>query len=164
MHRKSLEAAHQLTSGDESNKDDDDEPGGGNNGGHSSGDETDEHIHPDDDHHKREPKISSNKPQQQHHHSHLLHLPGPTPTSSAQQQHDASSYMAITNYAAQLQQQRSSVTTINPTDDFRLNSVAELRAKAAEHQARIAGFGIQQQPPPQRDGEFLISSDSSSSF
>lgn len=163
MHRKSLEAAHQLTSGDESNKDDDDEPGGGNNGGHSSGDETDEHIHPDDDHHKREPKISSNK--QHHHYHHLLHLPGPTPTSSAPPQHDASSYMSITNYAAQLQQQRSSVTTLNPTDDFRLNSVAELRAKAAEHQARIAGFGIQQQPQPQqRDGEFLISSDSSSSF
>lgn len=174
MHRKSLEAAHQLTSGDESNKEDDDENGGGSGGGngggaregndrdgggaHSSGDEQDKSS--------REPNKASSKMSPTnpagHHLSHLHH----TPTS------EAGTYMA-SYAAAQLHHARS------PVDDFRMNSVAELRAKAAEHQARIAGgFSVshhhqqqlqqhlqqqQQQQQAQRDGEFLISSDSSSS-
>ena len=182
MHRKSLEAAHQLTSGDESNKEDDDENGGvgaggggggsgggpaeGNGrdgGGHSSGDEQDkrEAIGSNKGNNKLSPSTNAASG---HHLSHLHH----PPTS------EASTYMA-SYAAAQLHH-----ATRSPVDDFRMNSVAELRAKAAEHQARIAGgFTVshhhqqqlqqhlqqqqQQQQQTQRDGEFLISSDSSSS-
>ena len=207
MHRKSLEAAHQLTSGDESNKEEDDENGGGgsgertrdsgngpNDGGdHSSGDEQQQekssHQHMNsgisrestsigvnNKRNKLSPNaaIQSSASSGQHQHpssAHLSHLHGTsvqhTPTSS-----EASTYMA-SYAAAQLHH-----ATRSPVDDFRMNSVAELRAKAAEHQARIAGgFSVshhhqqqlqhlqqqQQQQQQQRDGEFLISSDSSSS-
>ena len=181
MHRKSLEAAHQLTSGDESNKEDDDEHGGGGRGargddgndgngrdeaGHSSSDEQDKI--------NREPGSKGGKLASPHINqtttssatSLLSHLPPSSETNT---------YMA-SYAAAQLHHARS------PVDDFRMNSVAELRAKAAEHQARIAGgFTVShhhqqqlhlhqqqqqqqhQQQREQRDGEFLISSDSSSS-
>ena len=130
MHRKSLEAAHQFTSGDESNKDNDYD----DDGGHSSGDEND-----------KVRRGSSGK---------KLSITNHPPESEL-------------NYTASYQINGRTI------DDFRMNSVAELRAKAAEHQARIAGAlpavshhqtqPIQQQHAlPQREGEFLISSDSSS--
>lgn len=151
MHRKSLEAAHQLTSGDESNKEDDEDNAGARSGGgkgaNSSGDERE----------KRDPAA---KKQHQHNAHNLIHS-APATSSS-----ETSSYM--TSYAG---------LHGRSADDFRMSSVAELRAKAAEHQARIAGgFSVshhhhqqlqqlhhQQQQMQQRDGEFLISSDSSSS-
>lgn len=181
MHRKSLEAAHQLTSGDESNKEDDEENGTGGHGertrdsgtgpndgrDHSSGDEQpDKNREPSGNNSKRNSKHSPVGIQAtgQHQHGHLPHLHQHPATST-----EASTYMA-SYAAAQLHHARS------PVDDFRMNSVAELRAKAAEHQARIAGgFSVshhhqqqlhlqqQQQQTQQRDGEFLISSDSSSS-
>ena len=136
MHRKSLEAAHQLTSGDESNKDNDDDE----DGGHSSGDENGEPKNRQSPVHK---KTSANQA---------------TPSQ--------------VNYTASYQ-----INGRAAVDDFRMNSVAELRAKAAEHHARLASLNQptlqhpqpqhppqQQQQQPQREGEFLISSDSSSSF
>ncbi|KAI9564300.1 putative visual system homeobox 2 [Daphnia sinensis] len=177
MHRKSLEAAHQLTSGDESNKEDDEENGGGGHGertrdsgtgpndgrDHSSGEEQPDKTNREPNGNKHNSKHSPGGIQTsgQHQHGHLSHLHPPT-------SNEASTYMA-SYAAAQLHHARS------PVDDFRMNSVAELRAKAAEHQARIAGgFSVshhhqqqlhlqQQQQQQQRDGEFLISSDSSSS-
>ena len=184
MHRKSLEAAHQLTSGDESNKDDnddDDDPTvGGVEGGdagvdcsHSSGDENtigdpkDQLMSPLRDA-KKNPAASVNHP--------LLQ-----PLQQNQHHHLAPSSQSEAHYTASYQINGRSI------EDFRMNSVAELRAKAAEHQARVAlnqvplqVHSIQQhhqqqsqqqqqarilhpQPQPQRDGEFLVSSDSSSS-
>ena len=186
MHRKSLEAAHQLTSGDESNKEDDDEhhDGPGNNptsrtegnamraGNDETGDEQDKSHGSSQPNVKPSAKLPSpaaNHPVSALNPAHpLAHHLHPTPTSEA-----AGSYMA-SYAAAQLHH-----ATRSPVDDFRMSSVAELRAKAAEHQARLAGAGFSighhhlphpvvqqsaQQQQSQRDGEFLISSDSSSSF
>lgn len=174
MHRKSLEAAHQLTSGDESNKEDDEESGAANNSDGRANNRGDSETN--DEHDKslggksngeKLPSPPANHPATLNHP--LAHHLQQTPATS-----DAS-YMA-SYAAAQLHH-----ATRSPVDDFRMTSVAELRAKAAEHQARLAGgFSIghhhlhqqaqqaqqaqQQQQSQQRDGEFLISSDSSSSF